>query len=270
VAAALGDPHAGMHAALELPRGSYGLVEFVFRSAPTVREAVDQLVRYAPLINSALRFGVTTRPGRVLIDARIDGEPECLGRQANEFAMVIFLRVGRQLVGKPFMAHRVWFAHAAPANIAPLAAFFGTDDLVFDAGLLAFEFDAALLDSPVATADEALYAFLDQQASERVHSTGTADPLEAVRDAIRGALRKGEPTIDAAAARMGLGVRTLQRLLVRHGKTFRRLVAETRKELATLYLRDRNLPLAEVASLLGYSDLRPFRRAYKRWTRDKG
>ena len=40
----------------------------------------------------------------------------------------------------------------------------------------------------------------------------------------------------------------------------------TRYELALAYLKQRYLPLSEVAFLLGYSELSAFSRAVRRWT----
>ena len=39
-----------------------------------------------------------------------------------------------------------------------------------------------------------------------------------------------------------------------------------RRELAFAYLRQRHLPLSEIAFLLGYSELSAFSRAVRRWT----
>ena len=60
--------------------------------------------------------------------------------------------------------------------------------------------------------------------------------------------------------------RTLQRRLADEGARFHDLVDELRRELALEYVRDRRRPLGEIAYLLGYAELSPFLRAFKRWT----
>ena len=40
----------------------------------------------------------------------------------------------------------------------------------------------------------------------------------------------------------------------------------TRRDLAFMYLRQRQLPLSEIAFLLGYSELSAFSRAVRRWS----
>src|SRR4051812_8083646 len=43
----LGDPALGLHLAQQVPRGSYGALEFTLRSSPTIREALERLRRYS-------------------------------------------------------------------------------------------------------------------------------------------------------------------------------------------------------------------------------
>jgi AraC-like DNA-binding protein len=43
------------------------------------------------------------------------------------------------------------------------------------------------------------------------------------------------------------------------------LVTEVRKRLSREWVRDPRISVSEIAFLLGYSDLRAFRRAYKTW-----
>ncbi|MBR9913008.1 MAG: AraC family transcriptional regulator [Gammaproteobacteria bacterium] len=69
------------------------------------------------------------------------------------------------------------------------------------------------------------------------------------------------------AARLNfISKRTLARRLQAEGSTFRDLRDELLMTLATDYLRDTNLSVESIASLLNYHDSSSFRRAFKRWT----
>jgi AraC-like DNA-binding protein len=59
---------------------------------------------------------------------------------------------------------------------------------------------------------------------------------------------------------------TLGRRLEREETTFRDLLDDLRKQLATQYLTNPDLELAEVALLLGFSQSTAFHRAFRRWT----
>ena len=78
--------------------------------------------------------------------------------------------------------------------------------------------------------------------------------------------QEGVPTLEQVAKRLATSERTLRRRLEEGGTSFRNLLDETRAELARSYVRDRRLPLTEVAFLLGFSEPSAFHRAFKRWT----
>ena len=50
------------------------------------------------------------------------------------------------------------------------------------------------------------------------------------------------------------------------GTTFRTLLDTVRKDLASTYVHDPDIELAEIAFLLGFSDQSTFSRAFRRWT----
>lgn len=78
-------------------------------------------------------------------------------------------------------------------------------------------------------------------------------------------LRHGEPELSAIASQLQLPVWTLQRRLENEGSSYRQLLQETRHALATSYLRDTRLSIAEIAWQLGFSSSEAFQRAFKRW-----
>lgn len=71
--------------------------------------------------------------------------------------------------------------------------------------------------------------------------------------------------LDAIATQMAMSQRTLRRRLQEEGTSFREVVGDVRKGLALDYLETSNLPLEEIATLLGYEDAANFNRAFRRW-----
>jgi AraC-like DNA-binding protein len=60
--------------------------------------------------------------------------------------------------------------------------------------------------------------------------------------------------------------RTLRRRLEEEGTTYQRIVHELRRQIAVTYLRDSMMSVAEIAEMLGYTDISNFRRAFLGWT----
>ena len=57
----------------------------------------------------------------------------------------------------------------------------------------------------------------------------------------------------------------LRRELARSHTTFRLLVDETRKAMAAHYIQETDMPMTEIAFLLGFSELSAFSRAARHW-----
>ena len=68
------------------------------------------------------------------------------------------------------------------------------------------------------------------------------------------------------ALRLKVSVRTLHRSLAAEGTSYRRLLDQLRLDIAERHLMDDRMSVAEVAFLVGFSELSAFHRAFKRWT----
>jgi AraC-like DNA-binding protein len=86
-----------------------------------------------------------------------------------------------------------------------------------------------------------------------------------VRQLVAKELSTSPPDATAVARKLRMSRRTLQRLLRVEGTTFTELVDALRCDLATRYLREPAVAIAEVAFLLGFSEASAFHRAFRRW-----
>jgi len=260
------DPFLGVHVAAQLQRGTYDLLEFSCLSAPTVREALIRIARYTALLNDLVVATFEERGGVGLLQQRIPGAPLCLGRHANECFVVLVLLRTRALSGVSVVPERAWFGHPAPRDTSALAAALGTHNLEFDAGATGLALPDAALDLPLTTSDPRLLSVLDRHA-ERSRSTREPphDFLGQVRQRVFEKLRDGAPDLELVARELSMSPRTLQRRLTEEGTTFHELVDGLRRELGGAYVRDTELPLAEIAGSLGYRETSAFLRAFKRW-----
>ena len=78
---------------------------------------------------------------------------------------------------------------------------------------------------------------------------------------------KGQlPSIESMAARFNMTVRSFQRKLEAENLPYRQLCQDLGRDFATNLLANKSLKITDVASALGYSDVRAFQRAFKSWT----
>ncbi|MCP3139178.1 AraC family transcriptional regulator [Pyxidicoccus xibeiensis] len=267
-----GDAFLGLHVAQRVPRGTYGLVEYIARASATVRDTFRALARYMALLEPAWQASFQdAADGSGTFAYGIPGEPLAYGRHASEYGLALFVHVGRQLTEQPWRRPAaVAFAHPAPADIRPLVEHFGVTP-EFGGGRNALTLDAATLDLRVVGADPVLLSVLERAAGAPLAAAPPADPpvpdfVQHVRDAIRASLQEGPPQVGDVARGLHVSLRTLQRRLADHGTSFQDEVDAVRRALSFQYLKDPHLGVSQVAFLLGYSELSTFDRAFKRWT----
>jgi len=244
----------------------YPVLGFAVMTAASGRQALSLVTRFSGIVSSAGRWSVEESPDIVSLRWHRPG-PLTLGhRLANEATLAEMAHAARQVFGDHVPLLSTSFRHAAPASTAAHRAHFG-GRIRWKSAAEELTFSRALLDMVPSAHNPALSAHFEREAS-RLHSIAGRDaPLAArVRTAIESALTSGEPGADRIASELGLSERSLRRGLAEQGSSFRAIVDSTRKQRADLLLLDRRASLAEVALLLGFSELSAFSRAFKRWT----
>ena len=123
------------------------------------------------------------------------------------------------------------------------------------------------LDLPLMTRDEDLLPVLQQHCEDILnrkseHRTTLVSRLER---ALVDRLANGSAKQDVIAANLGMSSRSLSRHLAKENTTFQKVLDNLRQALADRYLTDSELSQSEIAFLLGYSSLRSFSTAYRRW-----
>ena len=112
-----------------------------------------------------------------------------------------------------------------------------------------------------------LLTYLEEHAEREVAAQATGPTLHAtLQRLIREGMSGDGPELQSAARALGMSVRTLQRRLSEEATSYQDLVDAVRSEIAITAVRETDRPLSEIAASIGYSDLRPFLRAFRRWT----
>jgi AraC-like DNA-binding protein len=241
------------------------LVGFLVLTSASGREAFERVIRYSALLSDASRW--TMDVGQDDFTLRIEREgPRTLGhRLSNELAVAGLLQTQRVVSGRATVPARVVFRHAAPPDTTTHDSFFGTAiewSGSFDGVALPIE----MLDAAAQSGNPELHAYLERQAQARLEALGSASSIAArVREVIVRELPSGSPSMTSIAKRLGQSERTMRRWLDDEGTSFRDQVDLVRKARADELLRDRAIPLSQVAFLLGFSDQAAFSRAFRRW-----
>lgn len=269
-AEATGDDAFGLHAAAVLRPGTFDVLDYAVRTAPTLHAALTRLARYNRLVHDVAVWSVEERGDAVVLQHGFSVPGLAQERQAAEFTMASIVTIGSDMNGDRVRPRTVAFHHARPTKVTTLEAHrevFGVEP-AFGRPHNGMEFDLALCRRPLPAADPSLSNVLERHA-EALLAARPAPPSttgERVRQILAAALGEGEVSLADVARRLKSSERSVQRRLADEGVTFDAILDEVRRDLALSYLADPKIAVAEVAYLLGYSEPSPFHRAFKRWT----
>jgi AraC-like DNA-binding protein len=260
-----GDRTLQLTAPLTLPWGTYRVIDYLVAASATVGEGVTLFARYFGLIADGVRLTVETEGDRHLLDIRLaDGSPVPPVYVDYVFAALVS-RI-RLYIRPGFQPLRLDLRQPLPDDVAPYAALFDVPVRFAARADRLWIADEEWL-APVVSPDAALAQLLEQHARMLAQRGGPAEPgfRRDVENAITTTLARGA-TADDVARVLHVSVRTLQRRLSGSGTTFHDVSDAVRSSLASEYLADPRVGIAEVAFMLGFSDQSSFNRAFRRWT----
>ena len=261
---ATGDDNLGLHVAEHAELGSFDVHFYAMVSSPTLGAAFERVCRYQRLIHETSQVRLERSGDRAVLSHRLPGGMAA-PRQTAELILAAWVRTGRVAARTKWSPAEVRFAHHAPRDSREHERFFGAP-LRFATGENALVLPAALLDLPCRRTDRSLLSLLDRYAADRLGAPRTATFADRARAAMSEELQAGNVTAHGLAARLKVSVRTLHRSLAAEGTSYRRLLDQLRLDIAERHLTDDRMSVAEVAFLVGFSELSAFHRAFKRWT----
>jgi AraC-like DNA-binding protein len=260
-----GDSALGLHVAERSDFFAFDALGFAIAAKKNLREAFDHLgPAISALHGTGMELEVTGDAAHLSYELPEEAVQPC--RHRAEAYMARTVRMLALATGVGSRPRRVAFKHARPRDVSEHERVFGAP-LAFGAPRHELVVDAALLDVPFVRADPRLSNVLDQHVRDLVARMPAVQSLaDQVRRYIRDAVPRGDFDLESIGRRMGMGGRTLQRGLSTEGSSHRKIVEQVRHEFALHYLGETRMPIKEVATLLGYSELRAFYRAFERWT----
>ena len=256
------EPAFGLRMGESRRLSSLGPLGLLLRDEPTLRHALDAIVRHIRVHNEALVIQVEEAGQLVLIREDFVSDLVHDRRQAVELAMVVTHRILSLFMGVTWRPRLVCFSHSAPANRSAHHRVFG-DQVEFGHEFNGMMCNRSDLEQPNPSADPVMARY----AQELVAAQAVTAPsfAQQVRQLILFLLPLGQCQADVVAQHLGCDRRTVSRRLAVEQTGFHALVNEHRRQMVSQYLQDQHRPLAQVSSLLGFSAPS----AFSRWYRDQ-
>ena len=258
IAAAEGqEPAFGLRMAESRRLSNLGPLALLVRDEPTLRTALDALMRHVHLQNEAVAGQVAEEGGLVVIRTELVAEGSGSLRQGVELLVGVFCRL-LPLLGAGWRPRLVCFTHAAPQSLAVHRRVLGPA-VEFGHEFNGIVCNAADLNAPNPGADPVLARYSRRLLQPTL--ARNASMAERVRRLIVLLLPSGLCRVEVVAQQLGVDRRTVHRKLDAEGTSFSALLQAERRELAQRFVDGSDRPLTEVAALLGFSA----RSAFSRW-----
>jgi AraC-like DNA-binding protein len=262
----LRDDFLGLHLARSFDLREIGLVYYVMASSERLVDAFRNAERYSRINTDGTRLSFKLgETADIAVDyVNVDRNSD---RHQIEFWLVTLMRICRQLTDSRIAARRLKVRHSRAGSPLALKTFFGTD-VEFDADADEISFPAVIASLPVVGRDTHLNTLLRRYAEEALAGQPElrASNRSRVEKIIPQLLPHGRAKLSEVARQLGMSSRTLSRKLRDEGLTYAEILDQLRSALAKRYLGDRDLPVTQIAWLLGYQEVSSLTHAFKRWT----
>lgn len=174
------------------------------------------------------------------------------------------LMVARGLLGADFAVSAIEFTYPAPSYVDRYHAVFACP-MAFNCPQNRVFIERRWLATPLPGASPVMAAELNALIQRRASAMAAPADIAATVEALLAREDRVAFSITKTAQILDMSVRTLRRRLDEAGTSFRQLSDRSRARVAMELLHSQRLTVATVGQRLGFSDVRAFRRAFKRW-----
>jgi AraC-like DNA-binding protein len=255
------DPDVGLHVGEKATIGRWGLVEYLVLNSGSLREVIENTVKYWRLMLNYDKTIVVGQEGKMAKLSFFSKSIRC--RYFYEADLVYSIRMAQQILTPSFRPIETRLAYAKPKDLSEYYRILGCK-LRFNSPTYSVLFPYEFLDQRLPKSNPILLSILQEHASgvlaDMMGKTTLAEKVERFIQ-----INLPNISIECVAEHLYLSVRTLQRRLKEEQKSFRELLDEARKKKAHNYLVRKNISLGEIAFMLGFSEPSAFNQAAKRW-----
>lgn len=263
------DPHFGLHYGRQFRPDLVGILGHVLLCAKDLHTAFEALCRFQYLIGEGIRLHMKSGPVKTVFEVDVHPELRTTPPRATIEAMIASAHAGCEYLTCTEIVPEL--VELAFPLVKPRAAYeraFRTTAIVFGGSRNRITYPREVMARKIIAADDTLFNCLSEQAekrlavlgishkglSQRLYRMFTSDP------------DGGRHDMESVSRTLCVSSRTLQRRLEEEGTSFQQILDEARADIARLHLRERRTPISGISSLLGFSDDRGFRRAFRKWT----
>ena len=240
----------------------------IMSNCSSLEEAIGKLIQYHDISSNYIKLYLKKqdRFAELIFETQIR-EQTGLDKILSEAAMAGCAGMFRDLtMGKARFAG-IHFIYAEPGDVSGYREYFRCPP-VFQSNENKIIFLNKDLDLPISLSDPELLAVLEIYARRILAKADAGQCVsESVSEMISEMILQGKGcSVDDIAKKMATSVRSLQKQLKKENLSYRILLKQVRESIAIRNLENQDVPLADIAFLLGFSEQSAFNHSFKTWT----
>jgi AraC-like DNA-binding protein len=259
-----GDPCIGLHAGVRIHAHAVNLFGYLMLSSTTLGDGLRRVAHYQRVLIAVPWVAIDDSGVGVRVRVGTEhGDSEFRAIHA-EYVAALVLQILGWVSETEIEPSEARFEHEPRGELSEYRRLLRCP-VRFSADRNELVLDARTLDRPSIHADDALARVHEEFAHRLLASEEEATLTRRVRRALAEHLESGAVDLASVARQLGLSARSLQRRLAEERTSFREILENLRRELASEHLERHATPIAAVAYLTGFSEVSAFTRAVRRW-----
>ncbi len=246
---------------------THGSLGYALMASSDLAEAARLLIKYYKVQVPAAEFRLTKQEGNYTLEilpaTYITEEPE-IPWFASELMMTTVYKSAEFLLAGDVEGLSAHFNFSEPPHIDLYKKYFKVP-CYFDQGFDGFKLAEHKSQQAIASADPLLAHMFEKQCAEILKNTQSkriADQVKLLQSDNVGHFLSQKQVANI----LGLSVSTLYRKLSEEGTSFKKVLADLKREIAIEHVLAEKNSIEEIASFMGFSDASNFRRAFISWT----
>ncbi|NMD55940.1 MULTISPECIES: AraC family transcriptional regulator [Tsukamurella] len=235
-------------------------------NAPTIGDALDCLTRYisvhSRMVTLTTEPDLQGEPGTVAVVYRPAGRSGPV--QAADMGIGFTHRLITYLNRGPYSLRSVELPYQPAAPLSVHQDFFGALVRTRRRSGAALRVGTEVLSTPLRRVDDTIHQLAIAYLARR-SATGSDDIVSRVRTATQEMLGTGTANLTGIAKLMTVHPRTLQRQLAAQGHPFNQILEQERRDKALRLLIGTDLPLGQIAAMVGFDEQASLSRAARHW-----
>lgn len=244
----------------------FGPVSTAIQTAKTVGHAMKSVARFVHIQSPAIHYSIDEQHEDYVRVSKSISLPDLSHRempQAIDRAIASGQEIWKQLAGTNFKILKIEIPHEPLCPISSYEQYFDAQ-IEFNTESIAWHIPREIYDSPPPLQSKRLHRFAMDYLTEQ-YPTQNNQLSFVVEKELRRLIETESCTRDSIAESLALHPKTMQRRLARENSNFDSIRDRVRRERATYYLCNTDIPFKKIAKRVGYGDQAALSRSCQRW-----